>query len=203
MAVNDVWETIATWVHDREQAECVFHHLLSAENQNNTNETAAGLLAELTTHLTDVTNDTMTADTHLVAIATHRVKGAAGTSRYFTSFPVSVIGSVTADHVGGIDAVLISKYTATNTRQGRGRMYLPFVSETYVGDGKIKSASLSDLETAVEKILLTIQTDAENNEWTPAVFSKVGNAAAAIEEIVVRPVLVTQRRRSVRKQGYD
>lgn len=200
MAANDVWELIASFADGRELGECVFHQKLGTEVTTGANETAEALLAKFDTILAELATAIMTDTTYLIATAAHRVKGANGTTRYYTHYP-NAVGGITSEHVGAQRALLVSKYTATNTRSGRGRSYIPFLSSTLETSGRIDSSDMITISAACDDLFEVENTDTENNVWKPVVYSRKLDLSYEIDDMVVRPVLCTQRRRVVHKQG--
>lgn len=89
-------------------------------------------------------------------------------------------------------AYLIRKNTSLGGRKGRGRMYVPGVSEATVGsDGALEPANMALIQTAVTNFGAALVLDG----MAPVLLHGDATTPTPITTLVVQPVAATQRRR--------
>jgi hypothetical protein len=123
------------------------------------------------------------------------------------SIPVTLVlsggnvinGAVAGQVIPSASAVLISLYSLNAARTGRGRIYLPGLSEAGQNEGQLTAAQHAALQTIAETELVGVKGPflAGNGTYSFAVFG--GGVGMAPEQDVaianVRSNLATQRRR--------
>lgn len=200
-AVGDIWETAVSLREHAEVAEVVFHHRLKVVGSSTDTKTVAdGLLTSLATKVEEIMEVVNPASVTSQAISTHRVAGPSGTSRYYSRFTAIEGGLESGNTMPAQCAILCSKYSETNTKSGRGRLYWPFPNSTIVNSGQILDSVILSLDGKFEAILLLEFMSGPDDEWEPVVYSRVGGIGHLITDMVVRPVLASQKRRVVHKQ---
>lgn len=141
----------------------------------------------------------------LLVCATARRVPPGEPTRIYTEFgPGSA--SINPIHPSGAQtAILLSKYAASGETPKQGRIYLPFPAKDLSEDGQIKDG---------EKTLIASETD----PWLkdPMVLTSVGTVlpaiirlvtglpavAALVDDLIIRPVLASQRRRVKHHQNF-
>jgi hypothetical protein len=88
-------------------------------------------------------------------------------------------------------ATVISLLTASATRHGRGRFYLPPLSATFLLNGKLNSTAMTTLDTAWTAFFDSLNTDGVN----PVVRNRTGHISTPVTSARVGDVIDTQRRR--------
>ena len=88
-------------------------------------------------------------------------------------------------------ATVISLITASATRHGRGRFYLPPLATGTVDGGLISAATITSLDTAWTAFFDSLNTDGVN----PVVRNRTGHISTPVTSARVGNVFDTQRRR--------
>lgn len=88
-------------------------------------------------------------------------------------------------------ATVVSLLTASATRHGRGRFYLPPLAATTLLNGKLNSATLTVLDTAWTAFFDSLNTDGV----TPVVRNRTGHVSTTVTSARIGDVIDTQRRR--------
>lgn len=88
-------------------------------------------------------------------------------------------------------ATVISLLTASATRHGRGRFYLPPLSATFLLNGKLNSTAMTTLDTAWTAFFDSLNTDGVS----PVVRNRTGHISTPVTGARVGDVIDTQRRR--------
>lgn len=200
MAVNDIWQATFFYVDGRSSAQMVRHYRVAVEESANETDLTDALAVKLGALATDLIEVTSTAAAALVCITLQKVL--TGTSRVYATFFGAANGAATGEANAAQLAILVSLYTSNTTRQGRGRMYIPFPAESLSQGGILINTIADDIVQVVDPLLSDI-TDAEDNEYNAVVYSREGAAVAEIESRVLRPVLATQRRRRNPLQPFE
>jgi hypothetical protein len=101
-----------------------------------------------------------------------------------TAFP-AIVGTGAADPVPSTSAALLSFYTALNTRNGRGRIYIPGLSVLAQNDGQLVAGALAVVQGFGDNWCFDIPAvGADTGEWRVSVFSRaLGTAAQAINAV--------------------
>ena len=88
-------------------------------------------------------------------------------------------------------ATVISLLTASATRHGRGRFYLPPLAASTLDTGKVSSAAITSLDTAWTAFFDSLNTDGVS----PVVRNRTGHISTPVTSARVGDVFDTQRRR--------
>lgn len=88
-------------------------------------------------------------------------------------------------------ATVVSLLTASATRHGRGRFYLPPLAALVLDGGRISAASLAVLDTAWTAFFDSLNTDGV----TPVVRNRTGHISTTVTSARIGDVIDTQRRR--------
>jgi len=88
-------------------------------------------------------------------------------------------------------ATVISLLTASATRHGRGRFYLPPLAASFLLNGKLNSSAMTTLDTAWTAFFDSLNTDGVN----PVVRNRTGHISTPVTSARVGDVIDTQRRR--------
>lgn len=107
--------------------------------------------------------------------------------------PVNGVGSFEQDMIPINTSYLVNKVSQAPGRRGRGRMFLPGVSEGAVGDdGIVEAGSVASLQTAVDNVVTQMATLG----YTPVLFhQKPPFTPSLISAYSVQKKVATQRRR--------
>jgi len=108
---------------------------------------------------------------------------------------VEVVLTLTGVNVGEMlpfqCATVVSLLTASATRHGRGRFYLPPLAALVLDGGRISAASLAVLDTAWTAFFDSLNTDGV----TPVVRNRTGHISTTVTSARIGDVIDTQRRR--------
>jgi hypothetical protein len=88
-------------------------------------------------------------------------------------------------------ATVISLLSASATRHGRGRFYLPPLAVSTVDGGLISAAAITSLDTAWTAFFDSLNTDGVN----PVIRNRTGHISTPVTGARVGNVFDTQRRR--------
>jgi len=88
-------------------------------------------------------------------------------------------------------ATVVSLLTASATRHGRGRFYLPPLAALVLDGGRISAASLAVLDTAWTAFFSSLNGD----NITPVVRNRTGHVSTTVTSARIGDVIDTQRRR--------
>jgi len=88
-------------------------------------------------------------------------------------------------------ATVITLLTASATRHGRGRFYLPPLAASFLLNGKLNSSAMTALDTAWTAFFDSLNTDGVN----PVVRNRTGHISTPVTGARVGDVIDTQRRR--------
>lgn len=125
------------------------------------------------------------------AITAHRIKPTIGGTFHLTD---GSSGSVTIDPVAPNVAALATLYSATLSRQGRGRIYIPGVGEDVINRGRITNGGSPQFVAFLDLLLGTIQAGT-GATFVCGVYSKIGNTFSQFTSHELRARLATLRSR--------
>lgn len=121
--------------------------------------------------------------------------------KYISLDEVGTPGTSSSDSVPNNTAVLVSHRTAQTGRSGRGRNYVPGLSEVAESDGLLVAATRDNLLTAwgtmITNVALTGWEFQVAQRWSDGVQLETGVMRPVVTEIILLE-LATQRRRQVR-----
>jgi len=108
---------------------------------------------------------------------------------------VEVVLTLTGVNVGEMlpfqCATVVSLLTASATRHGRGRFYLPPLAVDTLTNGRINGATTTILDTAWTAFFDSLNTDG----LTPVVRNRTGHVSTTVTSARIGDVIDTQRRR--------
>jgi len=107
-------------------------------------------------------------------------------------------GTITGDPLPFQTCGLIALRTATPTRHGRGRVYIPFPAETDNSNTGVPSAGyVTALDLIGTQLFLprTPGTGGNTNTLTPVIYNRVAHTALGVTQWISRLYWATQRRR--------
>lgn len=123
-----------------------------------------------------------------------RISPAGG--RVFVSYGTGQEGNGTiGSSVPAQCSVVITKYSDATHRSGRGRVFLPFISDEAQKSGVLESSKLTDIENGLAAMYVNELATLVNDKFTPVVYSRKLGQPFDIVDLDVNPVLGTQRRR--------
>lgn len=198
MPINDVYR-VEVWQNVGSEPTMNVLHILETVA-----ETGAGNVAQLANTMTGALYDAMSAelseDWRVVMISARRVSPTGGIPDT-TVFggAEAIVGQVADEIVPSGSAVLISHYTDTPSRDGRGRTFLPGLPESSQNEGQFVEARFIALNSIVQTEFLGEKTPlgATTGRFRFMVFG--GGASPSIDYVIrqslVRPNLASQRRR--------
>lgn len=95
-------------------------------------------------------------------------------------------------------AACLSLSAASGGRSGRGRIYLPGISEEYVTNSSLSNPFIT--ATIAGFVSFATQAAVEHG-WVPAVYSRTDGISRSVLSVGMSTVVDTQRRRSQRLEG--
>lgn len=132
-------------------------------------------------------------------IVSRRIKPTAGVPSYLivgTAIAPAIAGSGVGDPLPSTSAALLSFYTDTHTRRGRGRMFLPGVASGTQNDGQFLAANLALLEAFGGEFENDhVAVGAGTGAWHAVVYSRILGTGQEIVQTVPHSNLATQRSR--------
>jgi hypothetical protein len=205
MAIDDLISVQVEFANGRENAMNVIGYKVSAMTETDENVFIQALVDEVVVEAQEAVLNLMGGGTTLVCATGRRVLPGDPT-RVYTAFGSGEPSVNPITPSGAQMSILLSKYAPAGDEPKQGRLYLPFPAKDLSEDGQI-------LES--ERTLIRDETD----PWIldPLILSAVGtvlpaiirlvpgldSVAALVEQIVLRPVLATQRRRVVPHQNFS
>lgn len=201
LAAGSIFESVASWLDGPELAECVLHHKIVTAPSGDNNVALDAFTDQIEQDWENVTETCMCASTKLVGVQVRILPPSVGSGFTYSEFSAAV-GEVSGENVGAQECAIFSKYTEELSRQGRGRVYLPFVPESFVNSGCLTMAAKGYYEAAMAPLLLENIDFGAGGVAKPGVWSRVGNTFHNMAFAPLRSVTVTQRRRVKRKQPF-
>lgn len=188
MAINDVYQIDFLYSLKGEKCANVFF-AKETTDPGSANETtlATGAKADV---WTAALRATMSNDCELQTIRVRRVSPSAGGPIMLT---VNEAGSVAQDSLPPNNCVVISYYSNTLTKRGRGRQYYPGVPKTHNQDGLLP-ASVESLYNAVGTAMTGTITQG-GGVWDIGVWSRTGSSFAKFTFFKPRSWIHTLRSR--------
>ncbi len=111
----------------------------------------------------------------------------------------AIVGAIASEIVPSGAAVLVSHYTDTASRDGRGRTYLPGLPESSQNEGQFVEARFAALQTIVEMEFEGEKTPATATDGRYRFMVFGGGASPTLDYVIrssiLRPNLASQRRR--------
>jgi len=198
MAVGDIYQVNLFWNAGSELTMNVIHF---KEKVVCTDDLPAKTVAKVVHNRFDdiVGNTVFSNETRVTAIQVRRIKPQAGTPFLAiigtVEFP-EIVGTGVGDPLPSTTAGLVSFYTATNTKSGRGRMYLPGMASGIQNDGQLLETPLTTLSGNVAALEDTqVSLAGDTGEWLLCVFSRKNQVGHDIVNVITHSNLATQRGR--------
>lgn len=201
LAVGTIIETVASWLSGPELAECVLHHRVKTAASGTVDEDIFAFSQAAEALFEALTEACMVPTTMLVGTQTRVLPGFAGSGMITSSFSEQV-GGVSGEDAGAQECALVTKYTATTTRRGRGRMYIPFVPESFINSGKITTDARTLYEDNFRPLLSDLLEFGSGGDAYAGVYSRTAAEFYPMTFAVLRPVTVTQKRRVNHRQPF-
>jgi hypothetical protein len=140
---------------------------------------------------TNLVEDVYASDTILDTASTAEIDSGTDGQMTRVTATVSHAGSITGNPLPFQVAVVISLLTASATRHGRGRLYLPAPDVSMCVDGQLSSTCLTNLDAGFTALFDSLNTDG----LTPIVRNRTGHSSTTVTSARVGSVFDTQRRR--------
>jgi len=160
----------------------------------------ADMVAEMAVGSYTELADELSEDWRVIAINVHHLTPPGGVpSNLVLGAAESIVGGIESEIIPSASAVLISHYTATNNRSGRGRTYLPGLPESSQNEGQIVEARWGAIQTAANTAFVGEKGPflGGDSKFRYIVHNGDGDTDAGyhIVTTIVRPNLATQRSR--------
>lgn len=112
----------------------------------------------------------------------------------------AIIGEDLGQIIPSASALVVSLYSVTATKAGRGRLFIPGLPESAQNEGQLTEAAHTNFDTWADSWLVTPSTPVGGNDgvWIPTIRSKVETVGSAAKDVVmttVRSNLGTMRSR--------
>lgn len=149
MAVGDVFRVQVFQNVGSELTMNVLHARCTVSETINVVDEADNV-AEMAIVLYDALAAELSEDWRVTAINVHKLTAPGGVPANFVlGGAESIIGAIEAEIIPSASAVLISHYTSTANRSGRGRTYLPGLPESSQNEGQLVEARYSAIQAIV------------------------------------------------------
>lgn len=200
--VGGIVEVVPSWLDGPELAEAVLHYKIKTESSNDPEQDLTNLASAVNALVGELTETCMTTTSQLVGCSARVLPPTAGAGRIYTYFG-TVTGAVSSEVSGAQIAALVSKYTTGYERTDRGRMYVPFVPESFVISGQITDDGRTAYLAALYPFLLNDVSFSGGGVLEPVVYSRKLGTAKDVTDVILRPVVCTQRRRVFHRQPFS
>lgn len=110
-----------------------------------------------------------------------------------TGFPV--VGTASGEAISYFDALVLSLRTAYAGRSYRGRMYLPGLTEANTLETAVTNGARDAIQTYCDDLVAGIGSGGASSDYQLGVWSHKLSVFTPVNDIIVRQVLGTQRRR--------
>jgi len=139
----------------------------------------------------NLVEDVYASDTVLDTASTAEINSATDGQMTRVTAAVSHAGSITGNPLPFQVAVVISLLTASATRHGQGRLYLPAPDVSMCVDAQLSSTCLTNLDAGFTALFDSLNTDG----LTPVVRNRSAHTSLTVTSARVGSVFDTQRRR--------
>lgn len=189
MPVNDVLQASLRFSINGEKTANVLHFIqTSADGALPPNEDlAAAIIEDLWPSLKACLSD----DCTLQSIAVKRIDPTLGGT---TFVPVIEPGSVGQDTLPPNGCLVVTLYTNTLTKRGRGRMFISGIPDTFINQGRLNNADATVFVTFLDLLLSAIQGGA-GATFHAAIWSATAGSAQEITSHQLRARLINLRGR--------
>jgi hypothetical protein len=113
----------------------------------------------------------------------------------FTVDEVVASGDLTGDAMPTVTCGLLSRYTATLSKRGRGRIFLPCANEANNGDGRPVSGYITALRDFGASMMPSIGDGIVTAGWTPMMWSPEDQVSREVTQWIARGYWGVQRDR--------
>jgi hypothetical protein len=197
MAVNDVYRAE---IYQNVGSELTMNVLHVRETVSETiNPVTAAVIVEMVVALYDKIAENLSEDWRVIQISVRRVTGGIPATLVLGGAE-AIVGAITGEIVPSQAAVLVSLYSTNPDRTGRGRQYLPGLSEADQNEGQLTEARYSAMVTDLDAAYIGEKGPflAGDGKFRFTIWAPNSVAAAAaqdVQSIIVRPNMATQRSR--------
>lgn len=203
MAVADVFETITYFNDSAERGACVLHWAQTGGTIPNADPyvIATNLAEFVQEKFSDVWAFHANSDAFVTCTLANRISPANGpVGNDFTA----QAGGLTSESPPAQVALVLSKYTNLYGKSYRGRNYIPFIADSQHDDGQLKQSYVTATQTYWNALYVgTKSIGTGQQEVFCGIYSRELNQINAVTNLIIRPVLRTQRRRVQPRQGYS
>ena len=138
-------------------------------------------------------------ESNVVLITARRIKPTAGVPATLiigaAGFP-AIVGTGVGSPVPSTSAALISLYTDLNTKNGRGRIYLPGVQSAAQNDGQLTAAQLGELNAFADDLESDfVAVGGGTGEWHCTVYSRTLGTDELVVQAIGHSNMASQRGR--------
>lgn len=203
MTINDVFETITYFNDSAERGAVVLHWALTGGTTPNQDPfLIAGSLADFVQEkFSDVWDFHANSDAIVTCTQANRISPPNGpVNSDFTS----AAGGLTSESPPAQVALVISKYAGLYGKSYRGRSYIPFLADSQHDDGQVKASYVTATSSYWNALYIgTKSVGGGAQEFVCGIYSRTLSQFNQVQNIVIRPVLRTQKRRVQPRQGYS
>jgi len=168
-----------------------FSFTMHAEGSLSTGDAATAFADALTAAWAAGMDDVTTADVDLTLASAATIDPATDGQITRVEVVLALTGVGAGEMLPFQCATVVSLLTASATRHGRGRFYLPPLAALVLDGGRISAASLAVLDTAWTAFFASLNTD----NVTPVVRNRTGHVSTTVTSARIGDVIDTQRRR--------
>jgi len=168
-----------------------FSFTMHAEGNLSTGDAATAFADALTAAWGAGMDDLTTADVDLTLASAATIDPATDGQITRAEVVLALTGVAAGEMLPFQCATVVSLLTASATRHGRGRFYLPPLAVSVIDQGRVSSASLAVLDTAWTAFFASLNTD----NITPVVRNRTGHVSTTVTSARIGDVIDTQRRR--------
>ncbi len=204
MAIGDLISCNIEFENGPERAMNVLGYQVSALTETSESIFIQALVDEVVVEAQEAVLNVMGGGSLLVCVTGRRVLPGDPT-RIFTAFGPGG-ASLDPSLPGGAQVcAILSKYPDAGEIPKQGRLYFPFMAKDLSDEGQIKDASKAIIKSETDPWLLDPLVLTSVGTVLPAIIRLVPgfpSVASLVQEIVLRPVLGTQRRRVQHHQNF-
>lgn len=168
-----------------------FSFTMHAEGALSTGDAATAFADALTAAWAAGMDDITTADVDLTLASAATIDPATDGQITRVEVVLALTGVGAGEMLPFQCATVITLLSASATRHGRGRFYLPPLAALVLDGGRISAASLTVLDTAWTAFFDSLNTDGV----TPVIRNRTGHISTTVTSARVGDVIDTQRRR--------
>lgn len=203
MAQNDVWEISQEWTCGVNSGLLRGHFKENDSHSLDLEQLGLKIVAAAEAHFYNQASQWMPTAAQVVCTTAKMVSNAG--SRIFTQYGTgSQDGQASGTPVAAAMAMLVSKYSTVNDKSKRGRLFLPFLSQFFTDGEVIYDSQKVALDGWIEALFNpTSWSITDVGEMKGVIWSPKLKSAIEIANLVLRPVLASQRRRTVHHRSFE